>query len=152
MKRNLNLVDRLFGAFIILIGILGVMECKRMYPFANSRLSGDHVMLGITGGALIILGLIMLIFPGKRKFTVQYPEKEVAIRMVLTLVVLVIYIAALEQIGFIVSTAVCGVLFVRLFGGYSWLKCALIAVLSTAVLYAVFVLGLGMSFPSGILL
>ena len=151
MKRNLNLVDRLFGAVIIFIGILGLMECKRMYPYANSSLSGDHVMLGITGGALIVLGLIMLIFPGKRKFSVQYPEKEVAVRMVLTLIVLVIYVAALEKIGFIVSTAVCGLVFARLFGGYSWIKCALITVLSTAVLYAVFVLGLGMSFPSGIL-
>ena len=150
MKRNLNIADRIFGALIIVIGILGLTECRRLYPYANSILSGDHILLGITGGALIILGLVMLIFPGQRKFTIQYPEKEVAIRMVLTVVVLLIYIFALEQIGFLASTAICGILFIRLFGGYSWVKCILISAVTTAALYAVFVLALGMSFPRGI--
>ena len=150
MKPSILCADRIFGLFSVIVGILGISECVRLYPIANSPLSGDHVMLGITGGVLIILGLVLIVKPGKRKFTIKFPERATAINMIGAAILLVIYSVLLEKLGFAASTAICGVFLFRLFGGYSWLRCVLAAAITAVMLHLVFVTGLGMAFPHGI--
>ena len=149
MKPSIFCADRIFGIFSVIVGILGISECIRLYPIANSPLSGDHVMLGITGVVLIILGLVLVIKPGKLKFTVSFPERATAFNMIGAGILLVVYSVLLEQLGFAASTAICGVFLFRLFGGYSWLRCVLAAAITAVMLHLVFVTGLGMAFPHG---
>ena len=138
MKRQVITADRVFGAVCILIGILCIKECIRMYRFASSFLSGDHIVMGIAGGVLILLGIILGIKNKKRAFSVEFPEEN-------------LYAISLDKLGFAISTALWGIFWFRLFGSYSYIRCVIYSVITAAALWAVFIYGLGMSFPRGIL-
>lgn len=151
MKRGIITADRVFGAACIIIGILCIKECIRMYGFASSFLSGDHIVMGIVGGVLVLLGVILGIKNKRLGFTVEFPEPELAKRMAGTVLVLILYVLSLDKLGFVVSTAVWGIFWFRLFGMYSYIRCIIYSAITTAALWLVFIYGLGMSFPRGIL-
>ena len=151
MKRQVITADRVFGAVCILIGILCIKECIRMYRFASSFLSGDHIVMGIAGGVLILLGIILGIKNKERAFSVEFPEENLAKRMIGVVLVLILYAISLDKLGFAISTALWGIFWFRLFGSYSYIRCIIYSVIRAAALWAVFIYGLGMSFPRGIL-
>ena len=105
MKRQVITADRVFGAVCILIGILCIKECIRMYRFASSFLSGDHIVMGIAGGVLILLG----IKNKERAFSVEFPEENLAKRMIGVVLVLILYAISLDKLGFAISTALWGI-------------------------------------------
>ena len=76
---------------------------------------------------------------------------ELAKRMAGTVLVLILYVFSLDKLGFVVSTAVWGIFWFRLFGMYSYIRCIIYSAITTAALWLVFIYGLGMSFPRGIL-
>ncbi|MBP7494215.1 MAG: tripartite tricarboxylate transporter TctB family protein [Spirochaetales bacterium] len=144
--------DSVIGAASIGIGIICLVECKRLFPLRSSLLSGDHALVGLTGFSMIFLGFLLLLFKAKQKPPkVVYPGKSMMLRIILILGILSIYAASLKFLGYILSTVLFGIPLFRLFGGYKWLQCIISSALCTMGLYVVFISGLGMSFPRGLI-
>jgi putative tricarboxylic transport membrane protein len=151
MKPRTLRFDDALGVIAIAIGILCLIEFTRLFPIRSSFLSGDHALLGLTGIAMILLGLLLLFSKRAKPVNVVFPEKPVVIRMMTILGLLAVYSVCIYYLGYVVPTVLFGIPLFRLFGGYHWLRCVAISALCTTGLYAVFVLGLGMSFPRGLL-
>ncbi len=142
--------DYALGVISVIVGIICLIEFKRLFPIRNSFLSGDHALPGLTGIAMIILGLLLLLVKKPKSIKVVFPEKTVMIRLMTILGILVVYSVCIAYLGYVVPTVILGIPLFRLFGGYKWLFCVATSIICTAGLYALFVFGLGMSFPRGI--
>ncbi|MDF2523542.1 MAG: tripartite tricarboxylate transporter family receptor [Clostridiales bacterium] len=72
--------DRVSGVISIIIGMICILEFRRLFPLRNSLLVGDHVLLGLTGAALIILGTT-LFFNKSKQLKVVLPEKTMMLKL-----------------------------------------------------------------------
>ncbi len=142
--------DHAVAVIMLVVGVICLFEAMRLLPFSNSLLSGDHALPGITGAAMIILGLILFFTTEARSIRVRFPERPVVIRLVVILGILTIYSISIKPLGYLLPTGLCGIPLFRMFGGYTWGRCTAISIICTAGLYTVFVFGLGMSFPRGL--
>jgi putative tricarboxylic transport membrane protein len=150
MKTHKFGFDDALGVISIIIGIICLIEAKRLFPVGSSFLSGDHALLGLTGIAMIVLGFLLLFVTKPKSIKVVFPEKPVMISLLTVLGILAAYSVCLAYLGYVIPTVLFGIPLFRLFGGYKWLRCVIASIICTAVLYAVFVFGLGMSFPRGV--
>jgi putative tricarboxylic transport membrane protein len=141
--------DHSLGVISVIIGIICLIEFKRLFPIRNSFLSGDHALLGLTGIAMIILGLLLLFVTKPKPIKVIFPEKPFMIRLMTIFGILAVYSVCIKYLGYVIPTALFGIPLFRLFGGYKWLQCVATSLICTAGLYVLFVFGLGMSFPRG---
>ncbi len=142
--------DRACGGAAVVIGLLCLIESVRLFPLRNTYLSGDHGLPGLLGLVMIILGSVLLCARGPSPVKAVFPSRPIRLRVAATLALLTAYAIALAPLGYVVATAVVGVPLFRLFGGYRWLACVVASAACSLGLYGVFVLGLGMSFPSGL--
>ncbi len=147
--RNLGF-DRALGAVAIIIGLVCLIEFRRLFPIRNSLLSGDHALPGLIGIAMITLGLLLLFVVKPASVKVVFPEKSRMLRLMTILGILAAYAGSIAYLGYVIPTALFGALLFRLFGDYRWLTCVVTSIVCTVALYALFVLGLGMSFPRGL--
>jgi putative tricarboxylic transport membrane protein len=102
----------------------------------------------ILGGALVILGLAMLALES------NVPAEPLTDRSWLVLVALAVvaaFVWLFAQVGPTVSTFLFMLVWLKLLSGNSWRVTVLVALGSTAALYAIFVLGLSISFPDDLL-
>lgn len=148
MSRKLGF-DRTFGAVAIIIGLVCLIESQRLFPIGNTFLSGDHALPALTGMAMVILGLLLLFVVKSAPAKVVLPDRSLMIRLMSVLGILAAYSGCIAYLGYVIPTGLFGVVLFRLFGDYRWLTCVAMSVVCTAALYALFVLGLGMSFPRG---
>ncbi len=149
MKSGTLGFDRAMAGLTIIIGCICLFESIRLLPLRSSLLSGDHALPGITGAAMIILGLVLLFTREPQSMKAGFPGKPVTIRLVTILGILAIYAISIQYLGYVVPTVLFGIPLFRLFGGYKWIHCVVISIICAAGLYGTFVFGLGMSFPRG---
>jgi hypothetical protein len=142
--------DFALGGITIIIGLVCLIESKRLFAFRNSFLSGDHALLGLTGTAMIILGFLLLFVRKPKSIKAVFPEKPGMIRLMTILGILAVYSVCIKYLGYLIPTFLFGIPLFRLFGRYQWLMCVATSIICTAALYAIFVFGLGMSFPRGL--
>jgi len=142
--------DRALGVISVIIGIICLIEAKRLFSVGTSFFSGDHALLGLTGIAMIVLGLLLLFVTKPKSIKVVFPEKPVMLRLLTVLGILAAYSLCIAYLGYVIPTVLFGIPLFRLFGGYKWFRCVISSIVCTAGLYAVFVFGLGMSFPRSV--
>jgi len=142
--------DRTLGVVAIIIGLVCLIESRRLFPIRNTFLSGDHALPGLTGIAMVTLGLLLLFVVKPAPVKVVFPERPLMIHLMTVLGSLAAYSGCIAYLGYVIPTGLFGVLLFRLFGDYRWLTCIATSIVCTAALYALFVLGLGMSFPRGL--
>jgi putative tricarboxylic transport membrane protein len=150
MKSHRFGFDFALGGITVIVGIICLIESKRLFPLRNSFLSGDHALLGLTGTAMIILGLLLLFVTKPKSIKVVFPEKPVMIRLMTILGILSVYTFCINYLGYVIPTVLFGIPLFRLFGGYKWFLSVATSIICTAGLYALFIFGLGMSFPRGL--
>ncbi len=142
--------DFAMGIITVIVGLVCLMESKRLFAFRNSFLSGDHAILGLTGTAMIIIGLLLLSVRKPKSVQVVFPEKPKMIRLMTILGILSVYSLGIHYLGYVLPTVLAGIPLFRLFGGYPWFTCVATSMICTAGLYALFIFGLGMPFPAGL--
>jgi putative tricarboxylic transport membrane protein len=150
MKSRTFGFDRIMAVMAVIVGCVCLLEAKRLFPRSSSILAGDHALPGLTGAAMILLGLVLLFKTKRPSIKVGFPEKPVMTRLMVILGILMLYSISIKHLGYIASTGLAGIPLFRLFGGRTWGRCLALSILCTAGLYAVFVYGLGMSFPRGL--
>jgi putative tricarboxylic transport membrane protein len=151
MFGNKTVPDVVAGFIAILFGALSILEAVRLYPTKNSVMSGDHTMPALLGAAMIILGTLLVFFINGERFKPQFPEKSTLRVLIGILVVLFGNWILMDYLGYILSTLVAALFLFRLTGSYSWIKSTVFALVTTAVIYIIFIFGLNMVLPEGLL-
>ena len=144
-KANSNMV---MGGLTVLLGIVVLVESARIYKYARSFLTGDHIVPGVAGIALILLG-ISLFFSKAPAYKPTFPSGPILKRILGTAVIMVGYLGLMNYVGYVVSTLLASYALFRVFGRYKRKKSALMALLTTLFVWAVFIAWLNMPFPRG---
>lgn len=142
--------DRIGGWISIILGLLSLYEAFRLYPTRLSFYVGDHIMPGVIGIGLIILGLLAVFVKGQ-SFKVDFPDRQMLWKIVGIFGVLLGYCVLLSFLGFAIGTFLISIALFRIIGSYTVRKSLLYSVIQTICVYAVFVYWLEMPFPAGIL-
>lgn len=141
--------DRIGGVITILFGFVSIIEAVRLYPNRISSMEGDHILPGLVGILMILLGLWLLIMKGET-FRVEYPKGKMLVNMIIVIAIMFAYWFAIPFLGYVISTLVAFIVLFRALGSYHWFKCTLYGVLSTLCIYMLFIYWLNMPFPTGI--
>lgn len=151
MFRNKMLPNVIAGFIAVLLGVVSILEAVRLYPMKMSVMVGDHSMPALLGLAMIVLGLLLVFLPKNEAFRPEFPEKDTMRVLIAILAVMFGYWIVMKYLGYLLSTLIASLMLFRITGSYSWMKSALIASVTTAVIYLIFVLWLNMMLPEGFL-
>ncbi|ARU63327.1 hypothetical protein CBW65_21810 [Tumebacillus avium] len=112
--------DRLFGVFVVLLGALAMWETVRLAPYGMSVFVGDHVLFGVVGGLMIVLGLVFLLFVKSRPPERSNRVPEARRMMGGTVLLLILYRLFTPLLGYVVCTLLLAFCLFKLIGAYSW--------------------------------
>jgi putative tricarboxylic transport membrane protein len=143
------LADRVGGLISIIFGGLSLYEALRLYPTSLSFYVGDHIMPGVIGIGLIVLGLLAVFVKGQ-SFKVEYPDRQMMLKIAGIFGVLLGYCVLLYFLGFAIATFLISIASFRIIGSYNYRKSVLFSAIQTVCVYAIFVYWLNMPFPGGI--
>jgi putative tricarboxylic transport membrane protein len=139
--------DRVSGLIAVLLGSVALYEAYRKYPMRLSTFVGDYILLTVVGVLFVLFGLVLVFF----KKTPTQPAPTTHRRpILLTIALLFLYSILLPILGYLLSTFLVAMGLFKVIGTYKWHISLLCALLLTAALYALFILALGMSFPTGL--
>ena len=156
MERKINKESLGLGIALLLIGLVLFVSALKL-PAGSSMDVGASFMPKVISGALAVLGACFIIsaFLSRKevKSGAAYTQNEV-VRLLITFALLFVYIFFLKKIGFIIMTVFYII-------AQSWfitppedrkpVRLVILAVVSTLIIYAVFVFGFKLLLPAGIL-
>ncbi|MDF2681604.1 MAG: tripartite tricarboxylate transporter family receptor [Brevibacillus sp.] len=143
------LADRVGGLISIILGGISLYEAIRLYSTRISFYVGDHIMPGVIGLGLIVLGLLAIFVKGQ-SFTVEFPDRQMMRKIISIFGVMLGYCFLLYHLGFAIGTFLVSIALFRIMGSYHYGKSVLYSAIQTVCTYFVFVEWLGMPFPAGI--
>jgi putative tricarboxylic transport membrane protein len=143
------------GLVLIIVGIVGMAEGVRLMitqgPGVVHDVVGPNRYLMGVAIALIITGAIHILHYRKgttlEKLKIDMGMLKLAMKI---FIILIINVFLIEMVGFFLATAVFFVLTFRVLGITSWLKNAILTIISSSLFYIIFVYLLNMAFPQGI--
>lgn len=141
--------DRVGGLISIIFGGLSLYEAFRLYPTRLSFYVGDHIMPGVIGIGLIVLGLLAVFVKGQ-SFKVEFPDRQMLRKIIGIFGVLLGYCVLLYFLGFAIGTFIISIALFRIIGSYNFRKSVIYSAIQTVCVYVVFVYWLDMPFPAGI--
>lgn len=151
MRRSKPISDMIASLITILLGVISVLEAIRLYPLRMSAMAGDHTMPAFLGAIMILLGVLFLIFPARETFEVKFPEKETRSILLITAATLLGYWILMPYLGYMLTTLAASTILFHFFGAYRWKKSMLFGIITTVVVYMIFIQWLNMVMPKGIL-
>jgi hypothetical protein len=145
---------RVVGLGLVLLGILALVEGRRLYALRTEMVAGavvgDDTFPIVVGLALLLLGGAAL-FARTQAAKVTLPDPAARARMLGGVGLLAGYWLVLPYLGYTASTALASVGLFRAMGGYRWPVAVLLGVVTTGVLYLLFRVWLLQPLPTGIL-
>lgn len=152
MLKTLRGGDTASGIFLLLLGALTLAASMTIAEGAGGRLHPRT--LPITIGALFIIGGAWLIFyartPQYRDKAIDWPDRAGWRRWGVALVMMFLYAALMQPLGFILTTFIFIVAFIWYFGNFKpWVALAW-GFGTVAFIYLLFIRLLQMEFPAGI--
>lgn len=140
--------DRIFGVLMIVLAVAyGWGASQFPEPFGGAEGIGPHVFPTLLAVVLGLSSLYLIVRPDPDN---AWPWSRTGIELIVAVVVLVLYAALLQPLGFIVSTALAvGTLCWRM--GAVPLKAYATGVVSGVVVFLVFSFALDLSLPLGVL-
>jgi putative tricarboxylic transport membrane protein len=139
------------GALGLVFAILYILEGQSL-NFGRMRAPGPGIFPLIVGVifALVSAGVIADALLSKSAGRATFPKGEDLKRLVVVFVSFVAYAALFNILGFPVTTVALVTIFTRVVGNISWPKAAISGVGMTFLMWATFVLLLGVRLPTGI--
>ena len=150
MTQKGMLADRIAGAIAVAVGLIALVEAKRLYPLRMRALVGDDTMLWLLGAVMVVLGLLMIFIVKIPPHKVEFPEKKVRLTILVTVGLLFVYCYMISLVGYLISTFLISLGLFKVIGSYRWHVALFSAIVLTAALYGVFILWLNMPFPVGV--
>lgn len=152
MLKTLRGGDTASGIFLMLIGAIALAASTTIMEGAGGRLHPRT--LPITISALLVIGGAWLIFYARtahyRDKAIDWPDRAGRRNWGVALVMMVLYAALMQPLGFVLTTFIFVIVFIWYFGKFKpWV--ALVWGLGTvAFIYLLFIRLLQMEFPAGI--
>lgn len=160
--RSSRLVDGAIGLVFAGLGA-GIIAGAANMPGLPGMAAGSGFFPTITGAGMVLFGLLLsfqgfflsgtqesVVTTGRDKAPAEGTTSFISWYRLLVLAALAILIAAMPFVGFIVTGVVFATTIARL-GGAGWAGATLFALTATLGLYAVFVHGLHVPLPRGIM-
>lgn len=146
---------RVVGGMLVLLGILALVEARRLYALRTQMVAGavvgDDTFPLIVGVAMLLLGAHILLLARLPQVKVAVPYGEPRMRMILGAGVLAAYWVILPYLGYTASTALVSTGLFRAMGGYRWPLALLFGGVTTGALYLMFRVWLLEPLPTGLL-
>ena len=143
--------DRIIGLIFILLGIASFIEGLRLRPLRMLGGSvGDDTLPFLFGIIMMLLGVLKVFIAADTSVETRLPRGSVLHKMGWTMLILFLYLAGINTLGYTLATSLCAFGLFKIFGSYRWYLCLLAAVLLTTAMYVVFIHFLSMPFPVGV--
>jgi hypothetical protein len=153
--RPRSIDGRLVGAILVVLGLLGLREGRRLYVLRESLVAGavvgDDTFPMIVGAALLVLGAYLLVAAPPPSARVELPAGRIRRQMLAGAATLIVYCVLVPWLGYTAGTAVASTALYRGMGGYRWATSVALGAVSTAVLYLLFRVWLLQPLPTGLL-
>ncbi|MFY0546033.1 tripartite tricarboxylate transporter TctB family protein [Brevibacillus sp. H7] len=141
--------DQIGGLLSGLLGGIVWLEALRIKQDASSGIIGDHTLPALLGSVLILFGILLFFLPERCESAA--PAMDLSGNMAGCVVTMFAYVFLIPIVGYVVSTFCAAIALFRLIGSYSWSRSISYSAVLTAVLYLVFLFGLQITFPRGVL-
>ena len=150
MKGHKALGDRIAGGVGIVCGAVSLWQGADLYPYRQSPLMGDHVMLFFLGAMLIVLGILVGFVFRYPPIKVSQADRKTKFTVNLTFLILFAFLIVTWLLGYVIGNLLLLFVLFRVYGSYSWIKCGLFSVLVTALIYFLFIYLVKTPFSSGL--
>jgi putative tricarboxylic transport membrane protein len=141
------------GSVLVALGVVAVAEGWRLHGLRTQMVAGavvgDDTLPLITGAALIVLGILVAIVAPPPPVKVSLPSGAQRTQMLAAAGLLAAYWLMLPYVGYTGSTAVVSLGLYRAMGNYRWPIAALLAAVTTGLLFLVFRVWLQEPLPTG---
>lgn len=139
------------GCFLAVLGLVTLFAASKIKGGLEERLP-PRTLPYVVGSIILISGIILAIkslrFKGEDP-TIQWPDRQGTIRILVTLISLIFYIGLVTPLGLPLSTFLYVSFSVWYLGRYRILYALLIGFVSGAISWLLFIYLLELSFPMG---
>lgn len=153
MKRARTADATVVGGILILLGILAVLEGRRLHALRTEMVAGavvgDDTFPIVVGLALFFLGAGAVFGARFPSLKVTFPRGAERTRMLWGAGLLAGYWLILPSLGYTGSTALVSTGLYRAMGGYRWPLAVLLGGVTTGLLYLLFRVWLLQPLPTG---
>lgn len=150
MKKQTS-ADIVGGCFLAVLGLVTLFAASKIKGGLEERLP-PRTLPYVVGSIILISGIILAIkslrFKGEDP-TIQWPDRQGTIRILVTLISLIFYIGLVTPLGLPLSTFLYVSFSVWYLGRYRILYALLIGFVSGAISWLLFIYLLELSFPMG---
>ena len=150
MKKQTS-ADIAGGCFLAVLGLVTLFAASMIKGGMEERLP-PRTLPYVVGSIILISGVILAIkslrFKGE-DLTIHWPDRQGIVRILVTLISLIVYIALMTPLGLPLSTFLYVTFSVWYLGRYRILYAFLIGFVSGAVSWLLFIYLLELSFPVG---
>ncbi|MEQ1685060.1 MAG: tripartite tricarboxylate transporter TctB family protein [Burkholderiaceae bacterium] len=135
-----NTVEAVVAAILLVIGIVVIVESRRLGAGWTSDGPGSGYFPFLIGTIVVIasLGMLFEALLGKKKNTSTFVDTVQLKRVLSVLVPALVYVLAVAFLGLYVASAVYIALFMVILGKYSWVKSVLIALAVNTLFFFMF--------------
>jgi hypothetical protein len=135
-----NMVEAVVAAILLVIGIVVIVESRRLGAGWTSDGPGSGYFPFLIGAIVVIasLGMLFESLLGKKKNTEPFVDTVQLKRVLSVLLPALVYVLAVAFLGLYVASAVYIALFMVILGKYSWIKSVLIALAVNTLFFFMF--------------
>ncbi|HYD32254.1 MAG TPA: tripartite tricarboxylate transporter TctB family protein [Azospirillaceae bacterium] len=142
-----------YGLFVLLLGVFVAVETARLSVGPAYAAIGPRLFPALVATGLILAGLgVLVMVLRSRHHPAPTPPPRLDRRpLVLITMGLALQMLLLEQLGFVLASAILFFVTTQAFGGNHWLRGILAALLLPLLIHIAFTRGLGLPLPAGLL-
>jgi putative tricarboxylic transport membrane protein len=148
--RTLRLADLVLSAILLLGGVAALVSVSQMR--AGFAAPFQPRLFPAIIGSLLIVASGLLAFRAVRTpahLTAEWPSRDGARRIIIILASIIAYVLFIDLLGMPIATFAVVSFEVWYLGNYRWHVPVSVGLITTAILYFVFMHGLGLTFPAG---
>jgi putative tricarboxylic transport membrane protein len=148
--RTLRAADLALSAILMLSGVAALVSVRQMRVGFASEFR-PRLFPTIVGVLLIMTGVLLAVTAWRTRADAiaEWPTTDRAKRIVVMLASVAAYIVCIDLLGMPLATFAVMAFEVWYLGDYPWYVPVVVGLVSATVLYLVFMLGLGLTFPVG---
>ena len=148
--RTLRAADLAVSAVLIVSGVAALVSVRQMRVGFVAEFQ-PRLFPTVIGLLLIVVGALAAVtaWRSKPRALAEWPTPARAKRIAVILVSIAAYVGVIDLLGMPLATFLVVSFEVWYFGTYRWYVPIAVGVCATAVLYFVFMVGLGLTFPAG---
>lgn len=137
--------DRILGIALIGLAAFVAWQASRFQVIFSYEPVGPKAFPMLLAALLTLLSLVLVVRPGSNG---HWPDRAVALRLLLVLAVLLVYALLFDRLGFLGSTFLTVLVLARLFGA-GWGKSLIAGAVMALASYGLFAWGMEISLPYG---